>query len=110
MPDETSRRRWARLASLAVAVLVPFVLAVFFAARNRPQPIQLDLGFWTGRVEAVHAVFGGALVGLLVMFLVGLPADLRARAERGRLAGRVRALERELETERMARRNATTET
>jgi uncharacterized integral membrane protein len=94
---------------MAVAVLAPLVLAVLFAAYNRPQPIHLDLGFWAGRVEAVHAVFGGTVVGLLVMFLLGLPADLHARAERRRLAGRVRALERELETERMARRNSSRE-
>jgi hypothetical protein len=42
-------------------------------------------------------VYGGIFVGLLAMFLLGLPADLAARGERRRLARRVRELERELE-------------
>jgi uncharacterized integral membrane protein len=104
MPLEAPRRRWARLTALAAATLVPFILALVFAARNRPQPIRIDLGFWTWHGEAVHAVFAATLLGLVVMFLAGLPADLRARAEQRRLVGRVRALERELETERAVRR------
>jgi hypothetical protein len=43
----------------------------------------------------VYAVYAGIFVGLLAMFLLGLPADLAARGERQRLARRVRELERE---------------
>ena len=78
-----------------MAGIVASVLLVPFAIFNRGQSIGLDFGLWTWRGEAVYAVYAGVFVGLLVMFLLGLPADLAARGERQRLARRVRELERE---------------
>ncbi|HET9581725.1 MAG TPA: lipopolysaccharide assembly protein LapA domain-containing protein [Gemmatimonadota bacterium] len=83
-------RRWALVAGIAASLLL-----VPFAVFNRGQTIALDFGIWTWRGEAVYAVYAGIFVGLLVMFLLGLPADLAARGERQRLARRVRELERE---------------
>ena len=85
-------RRWALLAGIAVSLLL-----VPFAIFNRGQRVVFDFGLWEWRGEAVYAVYGGVFVGLLAMFLLGLPADLAARGERRRLARRVRELERELE-------------
>jgi uncharacterized integral membrane protein len=78
-----------------VAGIAASVLLVPFAIFNRGQEIGLDFRVWTWRGEAVYAVYAGIFVGLLVMFLLGLPADLSARGERQRLARRVRELERE---------------
>ena len=88
-------RRWVALAAgiAASIILVPF--AIF----NRGQLIVLDFGLWEWRGEAVYAVYAGAFLGLLTMFLLGLPADLVARGERQRLARRVRELERDRERE-----------
>lgn len=83
-------RRWALVAGIAASLLL-----VPFAIYNRGQGVGLDFGFWTWRGEAVYAVYAGVFVGLLAMFLLGLPADLAARGERQRLARRVRELERE---------------
>ena len=67
-------RRWALVAGIAASfLLVPF--AIF----NRGQGISLDFGLGTWRGEAVYAVYAGIFVGLLAMFLLGLPADLAAR-------------------------------
>ena len=85
-------RRWALLVGIAVSLLL-----VPFAIFNRGQRVVFDFGLWEWRGEAVYAVYGGIFVGLLAMFLLGLPADLAARGERRRLARRVRELERELE-------------
>lgn len=83
-------RRWALVAGIAASLLL-----VPFAIFNRGHRIGLDFGPWTWRGEAVYAVYAGVFVGLLAMFLLGLPADLAARGERQRLARRVRELERE---------------
>jgi len=83
-------RRWAFVAGIVASVLL-----VPFAIFNRGQGIGLDFGLWTWRGEAVYAVYAGVFLGLLAMFLLGLPADLAARGERQRLARRVRELERE---------------
>ena len=83
-------RRWAFVAGIAASVLL-----VPFAIFNRGQWVGLDFGVWTWRGEAVYAVYAGIFVGLLVMFVLGLPADLAARGERQWLARRVRELERE---------------
>jgi uncharacterized integral membrane protein len=100
---EPARRRWARRVALGVLALALIALSSVFAAANRPQPIRLAFGLVSWRGEAVHALFAAAVVGLGVMFLLGLPADLRARGERRRLERRVAALERELEGERASR-------
>jgi uncharacterized integral membrane protein len=82
-----------------VAGIVASVLLVPFAIFNRGQGIGLDFGLWTWRGEAVYAVYAGVFLGLLAMFLLGLPADLAARGERQRLARRVRELERDRDRE-----------
>jgi hypothetical protein len=102
MDRPASPRRWPRAAAPVAAALAVLALAAWFAALNRPQPIELDFGVWMWRGEAVHAVFGAAFLGLVTMFFLSLPADLKARAEMRRLAGRTRALERELDGERAA--------
>ena len=106
MPAAAARRRWPRVAALVLAVLAVGLLAGSFAATNRHQTIRLDLGPWTWSGDAVHALFIAGFLGLWIMFLLGLPADLAARDERRRLGGRVRTLERELESERALRRAA----
>lgn len=78
-----------------MAGIVASLLLVPFAIFNRGQRIGLDFGPWTWRGEAVYAIYAGVFVGLLAMFLLGLPADLAARGERQRLSRRVRELERE---------------
>ncbi|MGH7549773.1 MAG: lipopolysaccharide assembly protein LapA domain-containing protein [Gemmatimonadota bacterium] len=90
----TTSRRWALVAGIAASVLL-----VPFAIFNRGQRVALDFGLWEWRGEAVYAVYGGIFVGLLAMFLLGLPTDLAARGERRRLARRVRELERDRERE-----------
>lgn len=84
---------------MAVA-LVLIALSFGFATVNRSQAIQLSFGIATWRGPAVHALFVAGVLGLLAMFLLGLPADLRARSDRRRLERRLRAVERELEAER----------
>ena len=84
---------------MAIA-LVLIALSFGFATLNRAQAIQLSFGIATWRGPAVHALFVAGVLGLLAMFLLGLPADLRARSERRRLERRLRAVERELEAER----------
>lgn len=95
MAEGAPRRRWPRAAFLAVLALALIALAFVFASTNRPQPIRFDFGLAVWRGEAVHALFAAVVVGLGLMFLLGLPADLRARTERRRLERRVAALERE---------------
>ena len=75
--------------------LLAFAALFLFALYNRGQPIALTFGLWRWRVDAVIAVYVGVGVGLLTMFLLGLPGDLAARGENARLARRVRQLERE---------------
>lgn len=100
MAAEPLRRRWPRRVALAVLALALIALAFVFAAANRPQSIRLAFGIASWRGEVVHALFAAAVAGLGVMFLLGLPADLRAGGERRRLERRVAALERELAAER----------
>lgn len=82
-----------------MAGIAASLLLVPFAIFNRGQRVGLDFGLWEWRGEAVYAVYGGIFVGLLAMFLLGLPADLAARGERQRLARRVRELEHDRERE-----------
>lgn len=79
---------------LAAAALAVVSLLVVFALYNRGNPIALEFGFarWSG--EAVYALYGAVFVGLLLMFVIGLPADLAERRERRRLERRVRDLAR----------------
>jgi TRAP-type C4-dicarboxylate transport system permease small subunit len=75
-----------------------------FATANRSQPITITLGIVTWRGQAVYAILAAGLLGLLAMFLLGLPADLRARSERQQLDRKARTLERELDHERSLHR------
>lgn len=79
--------------------LMAFASLVVFALYNRGQTLSLNFGLWQWRGEAIYAVYAGVCVGLVAMFLLGLPADLAARGERERLARRVRLLEHEREGE-----------
>jgi uncharacterized integral membrane protein len=83
-----------RRAALGLA-LMAFAALFLFALYNRGQPIAFTFGLWRWQVDAVIAVYTGVGLGLLAMFLFGLPGDLAARAENARLARRVRQLERE---------------
>lgn len=78
----------ARIAAV-LAGLVAAAALILFALYNQGQPIVLRFGFWTWRGEAVYAVYGGIFLGLVTMFLVGLPGDLAVRRHRTRLDRRV---------------------
>lgn len=79
--------------------VIAFVFLVVFALYNRGQTLSLNFGLWHWQGEAIYAMYAGVCVGLVAMFLLGLPADLAARGERERLARRVRHLEHEREGE-----------
>lgn len=99
-------RRGAGL--LALAFVVATAIAVVLVVFNRGQEITVGVGAFAWRVEAIYAIYAAALVGLVLMFLVGLPSDLASRRERRRLEARVRELVREGE-ERRTRQAAPTE-
>lgn len=80
-----------------VAALLVVALLVVFALYNRGNPIALEFGFARWRGEAVYALYGAIFLGLLLMFVVSLPADLAERRERRRLERRVRDLARRAE-------------
>lgn len=62
------------------AVLVVLVLSLLFTAANGGQWVTLDLGVTTFyRVPLPYVVFGALVVGMLVMLLTGIHADLRVR-------------------------------
>ena len=55
-------------------------LAFAFAAANGGQAVRLELGLVTFRsVPLPVVVFGAVLLGMVVVFLAGLRADLRTR-------------------------------
>lgn len=83
-----------RALTLAAGSILAVALLVIFALYNRGNPIALEFGLARWRGEAVYALFGAVFVGLLLMFLIGLPADLAGRRERRRLERRVRDLAR----------------
>lgn len=63
-----------------VGVLSVLVLAMVFAALNGQQRITLDLGVVTlYRVPVTVVAFGGLFLGMIVMLVTGLHADLRVR-------------------------------
>lgn len=64
----------------AAGVLAVLVLVMFFARWNGGEQVTLDLGVWTFyRVPLTYIAFGSLFVGMLVMLLAGLHADLRVR-------------------------------
>lgn len=69
----------SRLAGAAGVVAV-LVLVMFFARWNSGELVTLDLGFRTFfRVPLTFVAFGSLILGMLVMLLAGLHADLRVR-------------------------------
>lgn len=69
----------SRLAG-AAAVVAVLVLVMFFARWNSGELVTLDLGFRTFfRVPLTFVAFGSLILGMLVMLLAGLHADLRVR-------------------------------
>lgn len=63
-----------RVATLAIALIV----LVLFALYNRGQPVTLTFGIWRWNVDAIVAVYMGAGVGMVVMFLICLVVDMAA--------------------------------
>lgn len=80
-----------------MALVLATAGAVVVIAFNRGQEITLGIGGLQWRGEAIHAIYFATVAGLVLMFLVGLPADLAARKGRRRLEARVRDLEGRLE-------------
>jgi uncharacterized integral membrane protein len=69
----------SRLAGLASVGLV-LVFVLFFARWNGAERVTLDLGLWTFyRVPVTWVAFLSLLLGMGVMLLAGLHADLRVR-------------------------------
>jgi uncharacterized integral membrane protein len=69
----------SRLAGIS-AVLVVLAFVLLFARWNGTERMTLDLGLWTFyRVPMTWVVFASFLLGMLVMLLAGLHADLRVR-------------------------------
>jgi uncharacterized integral membrane protein len=67
---------WMRALSFIAVAAFSFA----FAAANASERVTLNLGFLTLRsVSLPVVVFTSALVGMIVVFLVGLRADLRTR-------------------------------
>lgn len=69
-------KTWIRVLGFVVLAGLAFA----FAAANGSQVVQLDLGLLTLRqVSLPVVVFASVLLGMLVVFLAGLRADLRTR-------------------------------
>lgn len=96
-------RRFSGLAGLAVVIL----LGVAFARGNAGREVAINLGFITlDSVPVTFVAFGGMVVGMAVVLVAGINADLKVRrllrerhmkeslAERGRSAARGRSTER----------------
>ncbi|CAN5669354.1 hypothetical protein BH23GEM11_BH23GEM11_11120 [soil metagenome] len=61
-------------------MLAVLVFVLVFARWNGSERMTLDLGLWTFyRVPMTWVVFASFLLGMLVMLLAGLHADLRVR-------------------------------
>ncbi|MGI9626442.1 MAG: hypothetical protein ACR2QM_06370 [Longimicrobiales bacterium] len=70
------RRAWGWI-GLAVVLF----LGIGFAAANAGQQVNLDLGFITlFRVPITFVAFGGMVVGMGVVLMAGINADLKVRA------------------------------
>jgi len=64
----------------AVVVLVVLVMVMLFARANGGEQVTLDLGFGTFYgVPLPYVAFGSLFIGMLVMLLAGIHADLRVR-------------------------------
>jgi len=63
-----------------VGVALILVLVMLFTRWNGTERVTLDLGLWIFyRVPLVYVAFGGVLMGMLVMLLANVHADLRVR-------------------------------
>lgn len=63
-----------------VFILCFSVLAALFAVQNGSERVQLRLGIVTLRSVSLPAViFGSVVLGMLIILLAGLRADLRTR-------------------------------
>lgn len=64
----------------AVAVLLVLLLVMLFARWNAGELVTLNLGFATYfRVPLTYVAFGSLFLGMLVMLLAGIHADLKVR-------------------------------
>jgi uncharacterized integral membrane protein len=64
----------------AASVLGVLVLVMLFARWNGGERVTVELGVWTlYRVPLTYVAFGSLFIGMLVMLLAGLHADLRVR-------------------------------
>lgn len=69
----------SRLAG-AAGVFVVLVMIVAFARMNGGERVTLDLGLFTFyRVPLTVVAFGGVFLGMLVMLIAGIHADLKVR-------------------------------
>lgn len=64
----------------AAGVLAVLVSVISFARWNGGERVTVDLGLWTFyRVPLTYVAFASLFVGMVVMLLAGLHADLRVR-------------------------------
>lgn len=64
----------------AAGVLAVLVSVIFFARWNGGERVTVDLGLWTFyRVPLTYVAFASLFVGMVVMLLAGLHADLKVR-------------------------------
>jgi len=69
-------RRWSRV----LTVVLITALAFLFAVQNAHQLVNVRLGPITLRGASLAAVvFGAVLLGMIVVFIAGLRADMQAR-------------------------------
>ncbi len=64
----------------ALVVLVVLLLVMLFARENGTERVTLNLGIATlERVPLTYVAFGSLFVGMLVMLVAGIHADLKVR-------------------------------
>jgi len=69
-------RGWSRVLTIVLSAALAFV----FAVQNGREFVDVRLGPLTVRGASLAAVvFGAILLGMIVVFLVGLRADMQAR-------------------------------
>lgn len=69
-------RGWSRLLTIALSIAFAFM----FAVQNGRELVNVRLGPLTFRGASLPVVvFGAILLGMVVVFIVGLRADMQAR-------------------------------
>jgi uncharacterized integral membrane protein len=69
----------SRLAGVA-GILVVLLLVMLFARLNSAESVTLDLGIRSFyRVPVTYVAFGSLFLGMLVMLVAGIHADLKVR-------------------------------